>query len=255
MEPGCTNALIAAYCNNPCEVLPNALWKTLAVLSTYKTAYSIQDSEVVSLKIWNEEELLLYWTKNRYLFTISGKYLNKVAFMIIHQDYLGHVPRERFSSQKPYFRLIHKGFIPAAAVPPGYHITEVDVDREAGRVSRFLAQCYLHLRPSAETVKPWAAHPVFDETLWIWVLHQDTPVGLGIAERDTTIHEGSLEWIQVLPAYRGRGIGRCIVVELLKRLQQHVVFTTVSGEYTQTLKRFYESCGFSGKDMWWILTK
>jgi len=248
------HALTTTYCKNPCQVLPNALWKTVAVIDKYKTAYSTEHGDVTFLKMWNDEQLLLYWTKNR-AFTVSKEYLEKVTFMVIHQDYLKYVPRDAFSSQKSYFRLIHRDGIPVMRLPSGYCIADVAIDNEVEDISRLIAQCYTDLHPSIETVQSWTTHPGFDKKLWIWVTKENIPVGLGIAERDPVVPEGSLEWIQGLPAYRGMGIGRCIVVELLKRLQKTVSFTTVSGESDNQTKQFYESCGFYGEDIWWILRK
>jgi len=213
------HALTTTYCKNPCQVLPNALWKTVAVIDKYKTAYSTEHGDVTFLKMWNDEQLLLYWTKNR-AFTVS------------------------------------KGDgIPVMRLPSGYCIADVAIDNEVEDISRLIAQCYTDLHPSIETVQSWTTHPGFDKKLWIWVTKENIPVGLGIAERDPVVPEGSLEWIQGLPAYRGMGIGRCIVVELLKRLQKTVSFTTVSGESDNQTKQFYESCGFYGEDIWWILRK
>ena len=248
-----TDVLTQVYCKNPCQVLPNALWKTLDVLHEYNTVYEIERGEVTTIKIWTDDHLLMYWTRNRDS-TLSKKYIESVSFMLIHQDYLEYIPVEQFPFQKSYFRLIHKGIIPGVRLPPGYTIVDVDISREAEDLSRFITQCYTDLCPSAETVKSWVKHPVFDKNLWIWVNDENnTRVGLGIAERDPKISEGSLEWVQVLPRYRNSGIGRCIVVELLKRLQGTVEFTTVSGEYDYNRKHFYESCNFTGGDIWWVL--
>ena len=41
-------------------------------------------------------------------------------------------------------------------------------------------------------------------------------VALGIAELDQEVREGMLEWIQVLPSYRRRGLG-CGIVFLYKK--------------------------------------
>ena len=69
------------------------------------------------------------------------------------------------------------------------------------------------------------------------------------------IPEASLEYIQVLPEYRGRGLGECIVLELLTRLHGCVEFTTVSGEVESRTnpEGLYRRCGFRGDDVWWLL--
>ena len=69
--------------------------------------------------------------------------------------------------------------------------------------------------------------------------------------------EVSLEWIQILPGYHGEGLGKALVFELLARSKDRVEFATVAGEYdsAENLKKFYEKCGFIGKDIWWVLKK
>ena len=48
--------------------------------------------------------------------------------------------------------------------------------------------------------------------------------GCGIADYDSEAKELILEWIQVLPEYRGQKIGQLIVNELLRRMQGIAAF-------------------------------
>ncbi len=126
-------------------------------------------------------------------------------------------------------------------------------------VSDLIGQCYEDIHPTTAEIMSWVKHPVFDPTLWVWVIDdaKGIPTGLGIAEVDDDVQEGSLEWIQVLPEYRGRGIGKGIVEELLSRLEGRVKFTTVAGEEDNKTnpEALYRSCGFEGEDIWWMLRK
>ena len=81
------------------------------------------------------------------------------------------------------------------------------------------------------------------------------PVALGIADFDSDIAEGSLEWIQVLPESRGHGLGQKIVLELLSRLKDKADFITVSGEADNPTnpEALYKKCGFSGDDIWYVI--
>ena len=98
--------------------------------------------------------------------------------------------------------------------------------------------------------------PVFDNDLWVFICDKQSlsPIALGIADFDRNIGEGSLEWIQALPDYRGRGLGTKIVFELLFRLKEKASFITVSGEvYNPTNpETLYRKCGFSGDDVWYV---
>jgi GNAT superfamily N-acetyltransferase len=56
-----------------------------------------------------------------------------------------------------------------------------------------------------------------------------------------------LEWIQVSPEHRGKGLGKFVVNELLWRMKDTAEFVTVSGKVdtpTNPRERYLE-CGFS----------
>lgn len=99
--------------------------------------------------------------------------------------------------------------------------------------------------------------PVYDKSLWVCLYDKENNVivGTGIAEFDYEIGEGSLDWIQVSEGYRGQGLGKAIVYELLRRLKEKAIFVTVSGRVDNKTKpeKLYESCGFECKVLWHIL--
>lgn len=252
------DALILAYYEEPCRVLPNAIWKTLAEVDNFETLFEVDNSMVMRLEMWDEEGLHLYWHRKHQPPNIPEERVSRLKFVLIHQDYLSAVPIERFTTRKPYFRMIHRNrAIPALELSSDFRIVNVNVDTEANAVAEFIGKCYDDLHPNAESVRNWANRPVFNQDSWIWVIDESKgiPVGLGIAEVDSTIPEASLEYIQVLPEYRVRGLGKCIVLELLTRLQGRVAFTTVSGEVENRANPevFYRRCGFRGDDVWWLL--
>lgn len=252
------DALLSTYCENPCQVLPNALWKTLAGLENLQTAMVAEKDVVMSLHAWNETNLMVYWTRRRkQSFEFDQPQANP-GLALIHQDYLPTFPSAKFSIREPYFRLIHRQNESRAKtpVPYGFSFVEVNIPKETGMVADLIGQCYQDLQPTVESVISWSKHPTFDPALWVWVMDDSKgiPIGLGIAERDNAVLEGSLEWIQVLPNYRGRGIGKCLVQELLSRLEKRVNFTTVAGQADNTTnpEGLYRSCGFKGSDIWWV---
>jgi len=124
----------------------------------------------------------------------------------------------------------------------------------------FLKKCYENVTFGTEEILSWCHHEVFDPELWVWVIEKETGAkcALGIAELDQIIMEGSLEWIQVLPSYYGKGFGKAIINELLNRIKgKDAKLATVSGKIDNETKpeRVYRKCGFLGKDIWWILTR
>jgi len=255
------DALIAAYNEAPCQVLPNALWKTLAQLETLHTDFEIEDGAVVRLQAWNATLLLLHWTRDRRQLPALTEFPATLGTVLLHQDYLRAVPFARFSTRTRYFRLLHRRTAPRIAepAPPGFSFREVQIETETAAVAAFIGKCYEDLHPTAAEVAGWVTQPDFAPDLWLWMVDDATgaPVGLGIAGLDATLPEGSLEWIQVLPEARGRRIGRSIVLELLSRLKPRAAFVTVSGQSDNATRPeiLYRSCGFTGDDSWWVLQR
>jgi GNAT superfamily N-acetyltransferase len=254
------DALVSTYYEEPCQVLPNAIWKTLREVDKFETSFEVKNSVVMRLEMGDEESLQLYWHRNRYPPNIPENRLSHLNFLIIHQDYLGAFPLKCFGMRKSYFRLIHRNRpILVKKLPSGFRIVSVNINTEADAVAEMIRNCYDDFNPSSQSVQNWASYPVFDRDSWIWVIDErkDIPVGLGIAEVDREILEASLEWIQVLPEYRGSDLGECIVLELLDRLYDRVEFTTVSGEVENQTnpEGLYRHCGFRGDDIWWLLKR
>jgi GNAT superfamily N-acetyltransferase len=110
-----------------------------------------------------------------------------------------------------------------------------------------------------EQIIGYTQTPVYNSNLWILVrdIGEGNIIGCGIADYDNEAQEGVLEWIQVLPSYRGQKIGQAIVWELLYRLKECANFVTVSGQLNNITnpERLYRKCGFTGDDIWHILRK
>lgn len=254
------SALVAAYREHPCQVLPNALWKTLAQVERLETRYETQGNRVTHLEAWGAKELFVYWDRDRSRSRIPAERLAPLDLALVHQDFLDLAATAHFTSRTPYFRLLHTG--PARArppLPPPFALVQVDAGREADDVARLIGECHGDPHFPTEWVKEWTQQAVFDPTLWVWAVdtQQDKPVGLGIAELDRTVGEGSLEWMQVLPAYRRQGLGQALVLELLSRLAGHAAFVTVGGQVENPTRpeALYRRCGFRGQDVWWALRR
>jgi len=154
-----------------------------------------------------------------------------------------------------YFRLIHYlDNLNETILPHGYALRTVTMPDESALVADVINRCYEGYAQTADSIKVWTKYPVFDNNLWVffWDKAINSPAALGIADFDKNIHEGSLEWIQVLPEYRNKGLGQAIVNELLSRLKAHARFVTVSGEVDNKTspERLYRKCGFTGNDIW-----
>ena len=250
-------ALRAVYCANPCQALSIPLWKTLRLPDPCDLFCTREQGRVAHLEARAGQRLLVYWDAERHPAHLPDPDLTGITFALAHQDHLALFEQGPFKTRTPYFRLLHHGEAVHATAPHGFSFATVDMPRQAADVAGMIARCYADPLFAAETVLGWTHHPTFDPTLWVWVMDDATgaPAGLGIAEIDRTIGEGAMEWIQVLPEYRGRGLGAAIVQALLQRLHGHVAFSTISGEVNNPARpeALYRRCGFTGNDVWWVL--
>ena len=174
---------------------------------------------------------------------------------IIHQR---NLPSETDAEHATaYFRLIHRlESPPTASLDAQYTFREVDTVEECGAVADMLNHCYDGMRIGTEAVASWTKRRVFDGGLWLWVVDKASRerLALGIADFDSDIGEGSLEWIQTLPEDRRQGFGYALVCEMLNRLKEKADFATVSGEADNVTnpEALYRRCGFNGSDVWYV---
>ncbi|MCM1115043.1 MAG: GNAT family N-acetyltransferase [Clostridium sp.] len=156
-----------------------------------------------------------------------------------------------------YFRLIHHLDNIDTHSPKGFSIKTACIS-DIPMIVEIINHSYSDLSVSTKQILSYTKTKVYDKNLWILVseTNKNKIVGCGIADFDKEAKEGILEWIQVLPEYRGRKIGKWIVNELLCRME-NANFATVSGKVGNTTnpERLYRSCGFVGNDIWHILTK
>jgi len=245
------------YLENPCSFQPTALWKTIKMTSNFKNEIKINNNEVVNLIIENESMLHTYWISSKY--SIYPKIKDNYEMMILHDNFIGKFNKLDFIDEK-YFKLIHNlKNIHKEELDRRFSFDTVDIPREADIVSDIICKCYSDIRVTPEEVLDWTKEEVFDNSLWVFVVDniKEMPIALGIAECDKDIMEGSLEWIQVLPQYRGYGIGATLINFLLLILKEKSKFVTVSGKVDNKTnpQRMYRKCGFQGNDIWHILRR
>ena len=159
---------------------------------------------------------------------------------------------------EPYFRLFHalKDIHPVPV--DGISIftaTQEDIPLLVDVINR----SYTDLSVTVEQLESYTRTEAYCPVLWIIAYdHVNACIaGCGIADFDPELREGVIEWIQVIPACRGRKIGQLIVNELLKRMADMASFATVSGKVNNATapERLYRKCGFVGNDVWHILTR
>jgi len=241
------NIIIEKYKLDPCRFHASALWKTL-IQGSLKIDIQNEKNEVIRIKIYTNNALFLYWDKN----SNDICDINEYQLALLHHSQI----TEQFQNNEKYFRLKHENKTPLF-YKTDYKIKDVDVSRETKQAAEFINRCYEDINLAEIDIRLWTHRPVYDKKLWIWITDKTTEeyLGLGIAEYDKEIKEGSLEWIQVLPEYQGKGVGKAIVNELLRRMQK-ADFIIVSGSVDDIFaEKLYRSCGFKGDDIWYVVKK
>lgn len=160
-------------------------------------------------------------------------------------------------ADEPYFRLRHD--LQSIAPAEGAFACRTAGAEDIPLMAEIINRSYTDLSVTAAQLEGYRATPAFAGDLWIIAYDAQTQecVGCGIADLDPEAGEGILEWIQVLPEHRGRKVGQFIVKELLRRMTGRADFATVSGRVNNATnpERLYRKCGFTGNDVWHILTR
>ena len=82
---------------------------------------------------------------------------------------------------------------------------------------------------------------VFDPSLWFFMVHKRTKkiIGSAISSYNESVKETDLDYIHIIPEYQGKGAGRFMMAEIIKRSLHHSDVIGVGGTV-----EFYRKCGF-----------
>ena len=126
-------------------------------------------------------------------------------------------------------------------------------------LTEMINRSYTHsnIHVTEEHIKNLTKTKVYCPELWIGAVLDGKLIGSVLCDFDSEIGEGIIEWLQVLPAYRGKGIASALTCKALKAMSGFAEFATVSGECDNITdpERVYRKCGFEGNDVWHILNK
>lgn len=254
------SALRAAYHETPCSVLHNTLWRTLRHLADFTTAFSQRDGQVNALEAQNAEGLFIYWTRDdRRPGYLMRRKLDDTRFAIMHQDYLEPDVVAGFVGRQAQYRLSHHGQVnKVTALPDGISWAAAE-PAQAEAIATFITRCDPAYQPDAQTIQSWAESPAYSPDFWRWLKDANgDPVGLIIAEYDRTLPEAAIEGVYIRPDQRGRGLGRAMVTQVVQQAASAgAAFTTVTGtvEDRDNPGAFFRRCGFTGRDVWWYLSR
>ena len=176
--------------------------------------------------------------------------------MIVHERDMSCLAFDDYYDE-PYFRLYHD--LKNIQKTTIRDIEIVQANEAVDEFVQLINTSYSDLSVTAGQMEGYQQTPVYRPDLWILLKKKGTGTILagGIADFDMEANELILEWIQVLPCYRGRGYGQIIVNSLLAKMQGAARFATVSGKMNSPSRPegLYRKCGFTGNDIWHILTR
>lgn len=156
-----------------------------------------------------------------------------------------------------YFRYKHNlKKVDKSELQSEYCITTI-TESQFSQLVELINNSYTHLgiKVDIEQVKGWTSTEVYAPDLWTAIFKDYIMIGAIIADYDKIAKEAIIEWMQVLPEYRGIGIASAILNDSLQRMQGRADFVTVSGMVNNKSKpeMIYRKCGFIGNDVWHIL--
>lgn len=159
---------------------------------------------------------------------------------------------------KRFFRLIHN-----LSIIPDFNVTGINFrvlsSNRNDELTDMINDSYAHseICVSADYIKSLTKTQVYCPELWIGAYYSGKLIGSIICDFDIEVGEAVIEWLQVLPEYRRRGIASALICKALKTMSGFSDFATVSGECDNITypERVYRKCGFEGDDVWHILNE
>jgi GNAT superfamily N-acetyltransferase len=201
--------------------------------------------------------LVFYGSQDRDRVLLRPEDLRALDFLVLHEDFYRVIAGElagcRVQTSRP---LIYEAAAPPPVAPnAAYAVIPFDFDEDGAdaTAAALINRCYEGHHHTAAEVAGWREQPAFDPALWLWVRHKTTgePAGLGISTYQPAIRETYLDWIQILPSHHGRGLGRMLVGETLRRALPKSDITRVTG----IADAFYKKCGFVNRETWYVITR
>ena len=176
---------------------------------------------------------------------------------IVHNNNFDKAMLNEYNDKK-YFRLFHNLKVIPTFSNNNYTYGIIS-KTEINELVKMINASYTHANvcASADYINGLTKTKVYCPELWIGAFDNHKLIGSIICDLDTEIGEGIIEWLQVLPAYRGKGIASSLICKALNIMKHTAEFATVSGECDNSTnpEGVYRKCGFEGNDIWHILTK
>ena len=100
---------------------------------------------------------------------------------------------------------------------------------------------------SVKNVEKMTTYPTFDTSLWFFVKDKATQdlAAISISAYDTEVKQTDLDWIYVATEFQGKGCGRFLIEETIRRCKDKSENICVGGAVD-----FYRKCGFVDSELW-----
>lgn len=172
--------------------------------------------------------------------------------------------KEEFIKVDKFFRIKHNlDLINEEALPKNcrYRTFDPNSQEDFDKALEIITISYPNTDLTKDRLKEYIKSDVYKNELWVFIDKINNgrykPIAFGIADFDPLVKEGILEWIQVMPEYRGKGFGTFLLTELLRRMKGKAKFATVSGDCNNISNPIglYRKTGFVGDSIWYIAYK
>jgi len=202
---------------------------------------------------------LPYWKEVKFIKPANMEIYHENQWNILQEN-----KKEGFIKVDKFFRVKHSlEQVDTKDLPKDFRCRTFDPNNEEDyhKVLEIIKLSYPNTNLTIDTLKEYTKSNVYDNNLWLFIdkINNDNhmPLAFGLADFDPFMKEGILEWIQVLPEYRGRGLGKLLVNELLVRMRVKARFATVSGDCNNITNPIglYRKTGFTGNSIWYIAYK
>ena len=185
--------------------------------------------------------------------------VDKKNVTTLHNDDYNESVFNQYSSHERFFRISHNLNEIDEVMVSGFTFRTCDISKDIDVVRQIINQSYDDIKIYNEQILLMVKDRVYYPDLWVFIIDEKTnqEVALGICNYDKYVGEVELDWIQVLPQYRGKGLAKMLVLNLLKKSPSSAIFATVSGDLDNpsSPENLYRKCGFYGEDIWHILRK
>lgn len=185
--------------------------------------------------------------------------VNKNTIRVIHETEFKEEILVQYKSHERFFRISHNIKKITKVITPGFSYRVCDINKDIDIILNIINESYLNINIDNNRILNMIEDIVYYPDLWVFIVDESNnkEVALGICHFDKSVGEVELDWIQVLPQYRGRGLGKMLVSYILQNSPDDALFATVSGDVDNpnSPENLYRKCGFKGKDIWHILKK